>query len=457
MNDEKNILLVDDISVIRSNMGSCQGFIMRIFGLIFVIILLIFCCSGLYCVQITVASISVVSNTRTRDFIITQELEFNTGKTYEKQEFEGLISNSLQNLKNLGIFGDVSITYTMKDDISADIVVAAVDKWTLFPIPIYYYDTKIGSSVMIKLIEDNLAGLNQAVEVDYDYESIPNYQDFSLQYSYPRVLGTYFNTKFDFSYTTFSDTVYDMNGNLLYQANYSSFSNYVRFDRKFKESDSQIVVFIESSIQYVTNIVLINNENQVVQNGFYFYPGIGIEEGIINYDIGEIWGHFYRFKVALSPLSFGVQTELRADEYFRFWDKSGIALKCDFQSSSIDELLLTPDEIRGISLGQIRGNYLIYENFEFRPFIFTIPWPTDLDFYIPFFIDSGDGILSGQSIESGSYSITAGIGLRFYPRYFGETDSCIRLDFGVILPYLFAGYSFNQIFYFAFNFSDEFD
>lgn len=411
----------------------------------------------LYAEGITVSSINVVSNTRTKDFIIIQELDFTNGKTYERKVFEEEISNSVQNLKNLGIFGDVNIDYKMTNGMSADVVVTANDKWTLFPIPFYYYDNKIGSSIMVSVSEENLVGLNQTLEIDYNYESIPDYQDVSIQYSYPRVFGSYFNTAFSISYLQYYDTIYDSNGDLSYKALHTSFSNYIRVDRKFRESNSQWTVFIDSGLQFETNEVMINNEGQNVINGLSFYPGIGVEEGIVNYDLGAIWGHFYRLKVAVSPLSSGFQTELRADEYFRFWEKSGIAIRADFQSSSIEELLLTSDEARGVSLGQIRGNYLMYGNFEFRPYLFTITWPTDLDFYLPLFIDAGDGILSNQGLENGSSIITAGFGLRFYPKYFGGSDSCIRLDFGAILPYLLAGESFDRYFYFAFNFQDEFD
>ncbi|MGA2143329.1 MAG: POTRA domain-containing protein [Brevinematales bacterium] len=433
---------------------------MKYFRRIPAIIILMSAAAGMFAGQITVASISVVSNARTRDFIITQELEFEKGKTYDQDIFEGLISNSVQNLKNLGIFGDVSITYKKaSDDSSADIIVTAGDKWTFFPIPIYYYDTRIGSSVMISLIEGNLAGLNQSLEIDYNYEYIPNLEGIDFQYSYPRILGSYYNTKIAFSYESFIDSAYDMNQNVLYKSYYSSYSNYIRLDRKFFAGGSQWVVFIESGIQYETNVVVINNDSQAVQNGLSFYPGIGVEEGVVNYDLGTIWGNFYRARIDISPLSLGVQTELRADQYFRFWEKSGIAVRADFQSSSLDQILLTPDEIRGISLGQIRGNYLLYGNFEFRPYIFTLTWPAVMDFYIPLFIDAGDGILSGQNTqgEGSSASATAGLGIRFYPRDFGSADSCIRLDLGVILPYVLAGYSFNQYFYLAFNFQDEFD
>ena len=347
---------------------------MEYLRLIPAIIIFMSSAAGIFAGQITVSSISVVSNIRTRDFIITQELEFEKGKTYDQGIFGGLISNSVQNLKNLGIFGDVNITYNLAlNGSSADVIVAAGDKWTFFPIPIYYYDTRIGSSVMISLIEDNLAGLNQSLEIDYNYEYIPDLEGIDFQYSYPRIFGSYYNTKIAFSYESFIDSAYDMNQNILYKSYYSSYSNYIRLDRKYFAGGNQWVVFIESGIQYETNAVVINNDSQAVQNGFSFYPGIGVEEGVINYDLGTIWGNFYRARIDISPLSLGVQTELRADQYFRFWEKSGIAVRADFQSSSIDRILLTPDEIRGISLGQIAIR--CYVNVLRSPITYCSPHP----------------------------------------------------------------------------------
>ncbi len=421
-------------------------------------------CSVIYAGTVTVESISIVSNARTRDFIIIQELEIQKGMSYSSGEFEDKISNSIQNLKNLGLFSDVRIVYEtvtnapgLKEGGNGAVVeVIAVDKWTFFPVPFYYYDNKIGNSVMVEIIEGNLAGLNQSLEIDYNYESIPDLQDISLEYGYPRIFGSYFGLDFSFAFFEYIDTAY--NGDeLVYKSLHSEYSNYIRVDRKFPVKDSQWTFFADTALLYITDNIEINDAGMHADNGVILYPGIGLEEGIVNYDLGAIWGHFYRVKLAVSPLSGGFQSELKANQYFRFWDKSGIAVRAVFRSSSLDELLLTPDDIRGISLGQIRGNYLLFGNFEFRPYICTLTWPVILDFYTPLFVDMGEGMLSNQDLSMGSSAITAGLGLRFYPRDFGGSQSVIRFDFGAVLPSLFAGEPFEKYFYFAFNLQDEFD
>jgi hypothetical protein len=437
---------------------------MRVNLLALVIFFIMDIFSKLIADPITVDSISVVSNTRTQNFIILQELEFKKGASYSTVEFEEKVSNSVQNLKNLGIFGDVRINYeyvntnyALKNESQAvSVEVTATDKWTFFPIPIYYYDSEIGSSLSLSIIEGNLAGLNQYLEVDYYYESIPNYQGFFIQFQYPRVFGSYIDTEISESYFQYNETEYN-NNILVFESQHMVYSNYIRVGRRYPVSGSQWVVFSDVSILYTSDNVEINNAGVVLQDGLTFYPGIGLEEGIVNHDLGAIWGHFYRIKLSVSPLSGGIQTELRGDEYFRFWDKSGVAIRGVVRTSSLDYLFLTPDDIRGINLGQIRGNYLFYGNFEFRPYICTITWPAVLDFYAPFFIDAGEGILSNQGFGQGSSSITAGIGLRFYPKDFGSSGNVIRFDFGAILPSLLAGESFDKYFYFAFNFEDEFD
>lgn len=113
-----------------------------------------------------IQSITIISNNRTKENVILQKITLNKLNEYSAKQFYEEISNSLQNLKNLGIFKESEITAHIQKTISntngllhqVDLQVQVPDRWTLFPIPFFYYDNKLGFIFMFYVMEFNLFG-----------------------------------------------------------------------------------------------------------------------------------------------------------------------------------------------------------------------------------------------------------------------------------------------------------
>ncbi len=88
--------------------------------------------------QIIVDTIVLTGNKITRDNIILRELEFDIGDNYSAKELDSLISKSKQNLLNRSLFNFVTITKIIKGK-SCEIQVSVVERWYIWPIPIFQF------------------------------------------------------------------------------------------------------------------------------------------------------------------------------------------------------------------------------------------------------------------------------------------------------------------------------
>ncbi len=408
-------------------------------------------------------SISIVSNTKTKNSIIEQELLFKKGDTYSTLELPAVISNSAQNIKNLGIFSEVKIGYIIISNSAADnaadcpvdVIVAAVDKWTLFPVPYYFYDNKTGHMIGFLIEEGNLFGLNQQLDLEGQYVTVPDFKDIEITYDYPRVSGSYYNFEVKLAYQDFLDSHYD-NNTLDYLSRTVEWDFYTKADRVFPVSGSRWDIYGDITVNLITNKVGLNSINTVPVNRTLTYLGIGAGQGLINRDGGTVWGDDNYIWFGLSPLDSGWKTELQHSKFFAVFNKSVIGYRLRARLSPTEDSPLDLDSIRGIKLGDVRGNYIFYGNIDFRIYILTFDWPTKLEFFIPLFFDFGSGFRNGEAADISKTIYTIGAGVRFYPLELGDKDSAFRFDIGVNMPDLLSGESFENYIYIAFSFSEYF-
>jgi len=88
--------------------------------------------------EITVGKISVTGNKITKDKIVFRELEFKEGEKMSGSMFAEKIVQSRENLLNSTLFNFVTIIPKVSGDIY-DIKVEVVERWYIWPIPIFEY------------------------------------------------------------------------------------------------------------------------------------------------------------------------------------------------------------------------------------------------------------------------------------------------------------------------------
>ncbi len=88
--------------------------------------------------NVKINSITLVGNKITRDNIIFRELEFSVGSDYSSAVLDSLMIKSRQNLMNRSLFNFVTITDTSSGDLR-DIEVAVIERWYIWPIPIFQF------------------------------------------------------------------------------------------------------------------------------------------------------------------------------------------------------------------------------------------------------------------------------------------------------------------------------
>ncbi len=126
----------------------------------------------------------------TDEEVIRRELLFREGDAYDAH----LVEESGQNLRNLGIMGDVVIDADTLDDNSVDITIRTHDRWTLRPgVAMRQEGPRGGFSVSVR--DDNFLGNAQKLRLGYTYLSGPgNPHGGEVAFTEPRLWGSRWNT-----------------------------------------------------------------------------------------------------------------------------------------------------------------------------------------------------------------------------------------------------------------------
>lgn len=412
-----------------------------------------------------IRDISVISNTRTKSSIILQELAFHTNEVYTSEQLDHAVAKSIQSIKNLGIFGETEIicqtnptaNVPASSAVPMNVTVRVAEKWTLFPIPYYFYNSDAGHMFGFILNEQNLFGLAVNLNLAAGYETMADFKKVSLTLQYPRMFGSFLFSKLELKYKDFLDSQYEPNTtNRVYLSRSTTFSFQWKTLHQFQNDITPFSAGLKTVWDSIANKVEYNLTGKVPDNRMNWYVLAGMEQGVVNGDSGMAWGDDNNFWLGISPLDGSVMTTFQHAKYFTVFGRDVLAYRFNGSVTPKWDQPLNTDQMRGIKLGEVRGNYIFYGNVEFRKFIVTIPWPTVLDFYIPVFLDAGNGFVNGASLDAGRTMATAGLGLRLYPRYLGGRDSVLRFDMGVSITKLVNQYPFGDSFYIAVDFTDVF-
>jgi outer membrane protein assembly factor BamA len=171
-----------------------------------------------------IREIRFVGNNTTRPQIFLQEMKIQVGDPVDRDRIE----LSRQAIMDLGLYKSVEARIIPGDDGSV-LEIIVKEKYYILPIPKadYNEDThRVAFGAQLRL--DNLRGLNQQLKVTYEPDSAddPNLKTTtsSLQYVYPRVLGSHTDLDMNMSrtYTPAEETV---NGNVSVYEIQGSYAN----------------------------------------------------------------------------------------------------------------------------------------------------------------------------------------------------------------------------------------
>jgi len=382
--------------------------------------------------QYCITSIKVKGHKRSKDFVILQECRFKEGKCYVLSDLEERIKVTKQRLKNLGIFSEVDIDIKTENSNKATyattVLIKIEDRWTFFPLPLYYVDNKIGHIIGFNIQDFNVFGLGQSLHFKGLYN--PYLKSLFLMWHYPRIFGSYFATDVELGYRDYSDLVY-ADDEVAYQADINRFENTLRFKKRFPIGKTEIAPFIGYEIGLGETFVVKNEIDKKQQDEDYFVINAGMQHGVLNRDTGTVWGDHNELKLMYSIYDQLPGLQLQHAKYFRLFERSMFAYSLYGQINPFQEIQLTSLDVRGIKPGQLRGNFGVHGNIDLRLFITSFHLIVDNDLYWVFFTDIGNYITVDETVDLLETPITAGVGLRLYLKQVGGPGKGGRFDFGI--------------------------
>ncbi|HMS52080.1 MAG TPA: POTRA domain-containing protein, partial [Chitinophagales bacterium] len=84
-----------------------------------------------------ITQIDVSGNKRTRYPIIVRELDFKTGDTLKRSNFEERIKENRNQIFNTGLFNDVSIKISGWQGYNIQLIIDVEERWYIYPMPIF--------------------------------------------------------------------------------------------------------------------------------------------------------------------------------------------------------------------------------------------------------------------------------------------------------------------------------
>lgn len=87
--------------------------------------------------RITINSIFVEGNNRTKERYITRELSFEVGESYSKQELDSMFVWNRNRIYNTYLFNTIDFDLTNEKEGSADLKVTVDERWYIYPVPIF--------------------------------------------------------------------------------------------------------------------------------------------------------------------------------------------------------------------------------------------------------------------------------------------------------------------------------
>ena len=87
--------------------------------------------------QVKISTIEIIGNKKTRDYIIKRELPYKVGDLLEKNELDSLNIVAQQQLFNMALFLETSVSSEILDSSSVKINIQLKERWYLFPLPYF--------------------------------------------------------------------------------------------------------------------------------------------------------------------------------------------------------------------------------------------------------------------------------------------------------------------------------
>ena len=87
--------------------------------------------------QITIRSITIQGNNKTKNYIIQRELPYRIGSIVAADSLEAMNTLAQHQLVNTSLFNEVKVESIMVDSTTADVLIHVKERWYLFPIPYF--------------------------------------------------------------------------------------------------------------------------------------------------------------------------------------------------------------------------------------------------------------------------------------------------------------------------------
>jgi len=369
---------------------------------------------------VTVANISISGNKITKDRIIFRELEFETGSETDLQTLDSLIVKSRQNLINRSIFNFVTITKTI-DNNQVDIVIAVIERWYIWPIPIIQFaDRNINAwwnkrdfsrmNYGVDLRVDNFRGLmeklNIILQIGYDIKVATRW---TIPYlTKNQVVGMDIEGGVQFNHTIAYQTVdnkeqfYNSTSGFAQQNIFGALG--LTFRPKYNYLHS--VQFGYNQLEFQDTINKLNPDFGSLETKFnYFTFRYSFKLDFRDYKPYPLKGYY--FDASVSKLGFGlfnndvnnISLSANFDQYIRLYSRWYFAYSLGFQVSNDNQQLpyfiksgigYFPNDIRGYELYVVDGQQLglFKSNFKFEIMpqtTFNINWIKSTKFSEVFF------------------------------------------------------------------------
>ena len=392
-----------------------------------------------------VDAIHVSGNTWTKKRIILQELAFHKGDVIKSSNWTNIAKQSEQNLKNLQILADARISLT--NIANSNVVnVKVEDRWSFLPSPNLYFNSSTGWVVGGSVSWLNFLGNNQTVFISAVYNRYN--KSFGLSFTEPRVFGSLISFTGQIAY---QESVLMDSKN--YYANESLWMIYANVSA-YLNAERTLAISFDNDLQFTHRDVLTNLNATVSPDPVIWDIGAQIQWGRVNSEGYVKNGQLTTFYLSKSPIlsiSEGYNFIFDHRSYLRLGKKNVLALRLNLFDYYREATLTSDNAVRGLIYGEAVGNTGWIANAEWRPYIFTIKWPTIIDLYLPVFADSEAIYKFGEGFGVDKAISSAGVGLVFYPKYI---TMLFRIDFAVQLNRLAA--SEQGAFYYGFSFNDLF-
>ncbi|MHB8254003.1 MAG: BamA/TamA family outer membrane protein [Acidiferrobacter sp.] len=385
-------------------------------------------------VPVRIVAIRFVGNKVTRAAILRQQMWIHVGDLVNV----GLIARSRQAILNLGLFR--SVYTTLKAVPGGDILSVVVrERYYILPIPRVSRNANGDVSYGGQLRWDNVAGLNQQLNMVYETTRTFNgstIRSGSVNYNYPRIVGTPYSFSAAFSWSRSPDDyIINGSGQAYYRYNSTSaaftISRFLRPDQPSTGWQAGIGMSAEQTHYglLVGSPPYYANVRRVDITGFVGYSRV-------HDHIYSRSGRAFGYNVALGSRALGSQhNELQNSFFYEAYIPTGpprheldIRFELGLSNGYHNNVYFLggADTLRGYAYNSLAGKAMVLANVQYlAPLFGSKPWRWAV------FTDVGNAYASNSAIDLGDLGADVGFGLRYTLNAFVRVT--LRLDYGYAL------------------------